>query len=57
MEQGRPCGWQRIYDRLAKLGRVEAYARFRPPKDRRRALDVPLSRRRTTLWDLEFWEA
>ncbi len=56
LEPGRPCGWQKIYDRLAELGRLDLFEKFRPPKDRRRALDVPLSRRRTTLWDLEFWE-
>ena len=56
LEPGRPCGWQKIYERLVELGRVELFEKFRPPKDRRRALDVPLSRWRSTLWDLEFWE-
>lgn len=56
LERGRPCGWQRIYERLSGLGRLDLFEKFRPPKDRRRALDVPLSRRRTSLWDLEFGE-
>ncbi len=56
VEPGRPCGWQRIYDRLAEIGRLELFARFRPPKDRRRQLDVPLSRRRSTFWALEHME-
>lgn len=56
LEPGRPCGWQRIYERLVALGRQDLLEKFRPPKDRRRAGDVPLSRRRSTLWDLEYWE-
>ena len=56
LEPGRPCGWQRIYERLADIGRLDLFARYRPPKDRRRQYDVPLSRRRSTLWALEYLE-
>lgn len=56
LERGRPCGWQRIYERLVALGRLALFEKFRAPKDRRRALDVPLARRRSTLWDLEYFE-
>lgn len=54
VEPGRPCGWQRIYNRLAELGRLDLFARYKPPKDRRRQLDVPLIRRKSTLWALEY---
>lgn len=56
VEPGRPCGWQRIYDRLAEMGRLDLFARYRPPKDRRRQLDVPVARRRSTFWALEYME-
>ncbi len=56
VEPGRPCGWHRIYERLAELGRLDLFSRYRPPKDRRQQHDVPLSRRRSTFWALEYME-
>lgn len=56
VEPGRPCGWQRIYDRLEEVGRLELFEQYRPPKNRRRQFDVPLVRRRSTLWALEYME-
>jgi len=56
VEKGRPCGWQRIYDRLAKIGRLDLFVRFKPPKDRQKELDVPLSRRKSIFWALEYTE-
>lgn len=53
LEPGRPCGWQRIYDRLARSGRLDLLDRYVEPKDRKLQHDVPLSRRRSTWWDLE----
>jgi ferredoxin len=53
VEPGRPCGWQRIYDRLEELDRLDLLLRYKPPKDRRRALDVPLARRQSIFWALE----
>jgi len=53
LEPGRPCGWQRIYDRLAQSGRLDLLDRYVEPKDRKLQHDVPLSRRRSTWWDLE----
>ncbi len=55
VEPGRPCAWQRIYDRLAAVGRLDLLDQYKPPKDRRK-LDVPLSRRRTIFWALEVAE-
>jgi ferredoxin len=56
VERGRPCGWQRIYDRLEKIGRLDLFVRFKPPKDRQKELDVPLSRRKSIFWALEYIE-
>jgi ferredoxin len=53
LEPGRSCGWQRIYDRLAERGRLDLLDRYVEPKDRKLQHDVPLSRRRSTWWDLE----
>ncbi len=56
VERGRPCGWQKIYDRLSAIGRLDLFTHYKPPKDRRRALDVPLARRKSTFWALEYME-
>ena len=56
LEPGRPCGWQRIYDRLAHTGRLDLLQEYASPKDRKLQLDVPLARRRATWWDLEAME-
>lgn len=56
VEPGRPCGWHRIYERLVAIGRPDLFAQYRPPKDRHRQHDVPLSRRRSTFWALEHME-
>lgn len=42
LEPGRPCGWQRIYDRLEALGRLDLLLRYRPPpRTPRRAWTSP----------------
>lgn len=56
LEPGRPCGWQRIYDRLEKLGRLDLLLEYRPPQDSQKGLDVPLSRRKAPFWALEYLE-
>ncbi|MGC9529542.1 MAG: methylenetetrahydrofolate reductase C-terminal domain-containing protein [Candidatus Bipolaricaulaceae bacterium] len=56
VEPGRPCGWQRIHDRLERQGRLDLLSQYRPPKDRRLQLDVPLARRRSLYWALETLE-
>ncbi len=56
LEPGRSCGWQEIHDRLEQTGQREMLHRYQPPKDRRRQLDVPLARRRSVFWALEYAE-
>ncbi|MGB9757676.1 MAG: methylenetetrahydrofolate reductase C-terminal domain-containing protein [Candidatus Bipolaricaulaceae bacterium] len=56
VERGRPCAWQRIYDRLEALGRLDLFLRYKPPKDRQKERDVPLSRRKSLFWALEYVE-
>ncbi len=56
LEPGRSCGWQDIHNRLAETGQREMLSRYQPPKDRRRQLDVPLARRRSVFWALEYSE-
>ncbi|MFO8033645.1 MAG: methylenetetrahydrofolate reductase C-terminal domain-containing protein [Candidatus Bipolaricaulota bacterium] len=56
LEPDRPCGWQDIHDRLEQTGQREMLQHYQPPKDRRRQLDVPLARRRSVLWALEYSE-
>jgi len=53
VEEGRPCGWEKIYDRLSKIGRLDLLQQWRTPHDRKAQLEVPGTRRRSTLWDLE----
>jgi hypothetical protein len=52
----RPCGWQLIYDRLKKTGRLEEMKTILPPKDHAK-MQPPPSLRSTILWALEQKEA
>lgn len=56
LEPGRPCGWQRIYDRLEALGRLDLLLRYKPPQDSQKGLDIPLFRRKAPFWALEYLE-
>ncbi|MBN1773665.1 MAG: methylenetetrahydrofolate reductase C-terminal domain-containing protein [Deltaproteobacteria bacterium] len=48
----RPCGWLKIYQRLAALGRAECLKALNAPRDHRK-YDFPDARRSTVLWALE----
>jgi len=48
----RPCGWQLIYERLQKLGRLDKLREIHLPRDYARA-EPPKSLRSTTFWALE----
>jgi len=50
--QTRDCGWQLIYERLRKLGRLDRMRTIMEPKDYSR-MDVPEEIRSTTRWALE----
>ncbi len=56
VEKGRPCGWHKIYERLKAIGRLDLLEQYKKPLDRRRQLEVPMERRRSTLWDIEHEE-
>ncbi len=56
VERGRPCGWQKIYERLSSIGRLDLLEQYRKPHDRKLQLEVPVAKRRSTLWDLEHLE-
>ncbi len=47
-----PCGWQKIYERLDELGRLEDLKRYNEPKDYRKR-DISDANRRTIRWALE----
>ena len=47
-----PCGWKRIYDQLAKLGRLEKMYEFVPAPDYHKLKGDP-AHRTTTWWALE----
>ena len=51
----RRCGWQMIYERLEKLGRLDDLRRFAAPKDFRKR-DIQDACRRTIRWALEVAE-
>ena len=51
----RRCGWQLIYERLEKLGRLEDYKRYQPAKDFRRR-EISDANRHTIRWALEYAE-
>jgi hypothetical protein len=51
----RKCGWQMIYERLEKLGRLEDMKRFNTPNDYRKR-DISDAHRRTIRWALEVSE-
>ncbi len=48
----RPCGWQLIFERLEKLGRLEDLMRYAAAKDYRNR-DITDANRRTIRWALE----
>lgn len=48
----RECGWQRIYDRLKKLGRLDKMRIILEPKDHSR-MQPPEHLRSTIMWALE----
>ena len=48
----RPCGWQLIYERLKKTGRLDEMKTILPPKDYAK-MQPPPSLRSTILWALE----
>jgi hypothetical protein len=50
--QTRDCGWQLIYERLRKLGRLDRMRTIIEPKDYSK-MDVPEEIRSTTRWALE----
>jgi len=47
-----PCGWMRIYERLAARGRLDRLAAMPPLRNFRNML-AEGKRRRTSLWALE----
>lgn len=51
----RRCGWQLIYERLEKLGRLDDLKRYNAPKDFRKR-DITDANRRTIRWALEVSE-
>lgn len=51
----RRCGWQLIYERLEKLGRLDDLKRYAAPKDFRKR-DITDANRRTIRWALEVSE-
>ncbi len=51
----RKCGWEMIYERLEKLGRLDDYKRYNLPKDYRKR-EISDSYRRTIRWALEVAE-
>ena len=52
----RRCGWQMIYERLEKLGRLADLKRLSTPKDFRKR-DISDAYRRTIRWAMEVAEA
>ena len=48
----RPCGWQLIYERLAKLGRLDKMRAMPPLKDYSK-MQPPKSIRSTIMWDID----
>ncbi len=48
----RPCGWQLIYERLEKLGRLDKMKTMVPIKDYSK-MQPPKTIRSTILWALE----
>jgi len=48
----RPCGWQIIYERLDKLGRLDVLRYVHAPRDHAKA-EPPKALRSTRLWALE----
>lgn len=55
VDSRRPCGWLKIYQRLAALGRTDKLAALNAPRDHRK-YDFPEARRKTVLWALEVAE-
>jgi hypothetical protein len=56
VEASVPCGWMRIYDRLAALGKAERLKAMPPLRDFKNMLPVK-ERRRSSLYALEYVEA
>ncbi len=52
----RPCGWNLIYERLAKLGRLDKMKAMAPPKQYSKMMP-PKELRSTIMWALEQKEA
>ena len=48
----RPCGWQLIYERLAKLGRLDKMRAMPPLKDYSK-MQPPKNLRSTIMWDID----
>ena len=48
----KDCGWDRIYKRLVKIGRIENLKIFRKPRDYNKMLPSP-DLRKTSFYDLE----
>ena len=53
--RSRRCGWQMIYERLEKLGRLEDLKQFQSPKDFRKR-SITDARRSSIYWALEMVE-
>jgi len=52
VDNEKDCGWQLIYERLEKIGRLESLKKIRPVRDHSKML--PSSRlRRTSFYDIE----
>jgi len=48
-----PCGWDRIYQRLKEVGRLDLYVKTAPLRDFKKM--TPIGKRRaTSMWALEF---
>lgn len=55
VEPNRPCGWNRIYERLKEQGRLDNLKKM-PPIRNHRNMDIPLKLRSTIRWAVEATE-
>ncbi|MFP4647279.1 MAG: methylenetetrahydrofolate reductase C-terminal domain-containing protein, partial [Candidatus Acetothermia bacterium] len=54
VEEGRPCGWELIYQRLKEVDRLDLLANYNEPKPRKKyEFDTPMERRRSLYWAIE----